>query len=187
MLFSFFLSESGAYSDTVGAFLPFSVRNKGSFGHDWSFPAFSCPNKGLIRTRLVLSCLFLSESRAHSDTIGPFLPFPVRIKGSFGHSWCFLAFSCPNQGLIRTQLMLSCLFLSESRAHSDTIDPFLPFPVRIKGSFGHGWFFLAFLCPNQWDIRTRSVLPNKPIPVRIIRGLLTKLLEKKKRKTSYFL
>jgi hypothetical protein len=137
--FSLFMSESGAHSDTDCSFLPFGVRIKGSFGHELLIFAFWCPNQGLIRTRIAHFCLWVSESRAHSDTDCSFLPLGVRIKGSFGHGLLIFAFWCPNQGLIRTRIAHFCLWVC----------------VRIKGSFGHGLLIFAFGCPNQGLIRTR--------------------------------
>jgi hypothetical protein len=131
-----FVSESGAFSDSFGPFLGFRVRIRGLFGQLWSFPGLSCPNQGLIRTALVLSWGFLSESGAYSDNFSSFLGFRVRIRGLFGQLWSFPGLSCPNQGLIRTALVLSWAFVSESGAYSDSIGPFLGFRVRIKGLFG---------------------------------------------------
>jgi hypothetical protein len=118
--FSLLVSESGAHSDTDCSFLPIGVRIKGLIGHELLILAFSCPNQGFIRTRITHFCLFLSESGVHSDTNYSFLPFRVRIRRSFGHVLLIFAFSCPNQGLIRTRFAHFCLFVSESGAHSDT-------------------------------------------------------------------
>jgi hypothetical protein len=152
-----FVSESGAYSDSFGPFLGFRVRIKGLFGQLWSFPGLSCPNKGLIRTALVLSWAFVSESRAYSDSFDPLLGFRVRIRGLFGQLWSFPGLSCPNQGLIRTALVLSWAFVSESRAYSDSFDPLLGFRVRIRGLFGQLWSFPGLSCPNMGLIRTALI------------------------------
>jgi hypothetical protein len=97
---------------------------------------------------------FASESGAHSDRLGHFWGFCVRIRGSFGQIGAFFRPLCPNQWLIRTAWGIFWAFVSESGAHSDSLRPFLGFCVRIRGSFGQIKAFFGLLCPNQGLIRT---------------------------------
>jgi hypothetical protein len=149
------VSESGSHSDTDSSFKPYVVRVRVSFGQGLLILAFSCPNQGLIRTRIAYFSLFVSESGSHSDTDSSFKPYGVRIRGSFGHELLILALCCPNQGLIRTRIVYFSLFVSESGSHSDTNSSFKPYGVRIRVSFGHELLILALWCPNQYLIRTR--------------------------------
>jgi hypothetical protein len=152
-----FVSESRTYSDSFGPFLGFRVRIKGLFGQLWAFFGLSCPNQGLIRTAFGLFWAFVSESGTYSDSFDPFLGFCVRIRGLFGQLYSILGVSCPNQGLIQTALIHSWDFLSESRAYSDSFDPFFGFCVRIRGLFGQLYSILGVSCPNQGLIRTALI------------------------------
>jgi hypothetical protein len=101
-LFWAFVSESRAYSDSLGDFWGFCVRIRGSFGQIGAFLGLLRPNQGLIRTDWGIFGAFVSESGAHSDRLGHFLGLCVRISGSFGQLGGSFGLSCLNQGLIQT-------------------------------------------------------------------------------------
>jgi hypothetical protein len=96
----------------------------------------------------------VSESEAHSDSLGHFERFPVRIRGSFGQLEAFWEVPSPNQGLIRTTRGLFGGSQSESGALSDSLRTFWRSPVRIRGTFGQLKDFLEVPSPNQGLIRT---------------------------------
>jgi len=115
-----FLSQSWAHSDSFSSNKAFPVSIMTSFGLCYFCPRPSCPNYGLIRTPVPLPKPFLSESYAHSDSVTSVQDLPVRIMGSFGLPFLYQSLSCLNHTLIRTLLLLSKTFLSESWAHSDS-------------------------------------------------------------------
>jgi hypothetical protein len=126
------VSESEAHSDSVSPIKWNGVRIRGSFGQHWSNQVEWCPNQRLIRTALVQSSGMVSESRAHSDSIGPIKWNGVRIRGSFGQAWSNQVEWCPNQRLIRTALVQSSGIVSELEAHSDSTGLFKWNRVRIR-------------------------------------------------------
>jgi hypothetical protein len=111
------VSESRAYSDNIGTKKWNRVRIRGIFGQHWHEKVESCPNQGYIQTALTRKSEIVSESRAYSDSIGTKKWNRVRIKGIFGQHWHEKVESCPNQGNIRTALMLKSGIVSESGAH----------------------------------------------------------------------
>jgi hypothetical protein len=148
------LSESGAHSDSIGPKKGNRVRIKGTFGQYWTQKEKSCPNQGHIRTALIQNSGIVSESRVHSDSVGPKKGNRVRIKGTFGQRWTKKGKSCPNQGHIRTALIQNREIVSESEGHSDSIGPKKGNPVRIRGTFGQHRSQKRKSCPNQGFIRT---------------------------------
>jgi hypothetical protein len=74
-----------------------------------------------IRTELVGKSKDLSEPDRHSDRVGGKKRRRVRNRASFGQSGWEEAKACPNQSVIRTELVDKSEGVSETKHHSDRV------------------------------------------------------------------
>jgi hypothetical protein len=153
-IFNLVLSEHSLHSDSDSDFQSGAVRRQPSFGLRFRFSICCCPNPTLIRTQIPIFNLLLSEDNPHSDSDSDFQSVAVRRQPSFGLRFRFSICCCTNPALIRTQIPIFNLMLSEDNSHSDSDSDFQSGAVRTQLSFGLRFRFSICCCPKTTLIRT---------------------------------